>query len=171
MILSFDVFKDPIKQNFFENYAAKWIRSLPEVEEFQHLSKKSLVLTQEGAIQEIAEFSRLGARSKAKTIDFTFLVHSIRFYISHKCIRENGGSQDNQYRDLELFLEHARSSRSQIKGEKRYFLALCDGEYFDFPSKGNGETRLEALQRIHVDHVFVMRIYIIGSFLGNLKKN
>ena len=162
--------KDPIKQNFFENYAAKWIRGLSGVEDFKHLSKKSLVLTQEGAVQEMSEFSRSGARTKAKSIDFTFWVHSIHFYVSHKCIRESGGSQDNQYRDLELFLEHARSSRPQIQGERRYFLAFCDGEYFDFPSKGNGETRLEALRRIHVEHVFVMRTWELGLFLSSLKE-
>ena len=50
-----------------------------------------------------------------------------KFYVSHKFTMMDGGAQDNQYQDLKQFLECAHANVDPHV----FFLAVCDGAYYD----------------------------------------
>lgn len=75
--------------------------------------------------------------NRSKSIDFELFVDGTRFLISHKYTENEGGAQDNQYTDVHLFLQEAKS----LKEAHTVCIAVVDGDYY----KRNG--RLQFLQK------------------------
>ena len=50
----------------------------------------------------------------------------LKFYATHKYTNEPGGSQDNQYKDVQQFHEESRSCLNSDV----YFLSITDGAYY-----------------------------------------
>lgn len=78
-------------------------------------------------------------KNLSKSIDFDLVFNGKRFLISHKYTENEGGSQDNQYTDVQLFLKEAQG----VKDAKTYAIAVVDGEYYQRYS------RLEFLQKLY----------------------
>lgn len=109
-ILSDDMFasffaKDPIKQNYTEKIAEDLLG-------VKHLPNNGISFSKEG------ELCKGCFSDNSKSVDFV----RNNTYITQKYTRGNGGSQDNQYRDVIQFLTY---------GSKRYKVAAyVDGSYY-----------------------------------------
>ena len=66
------------------------------------------------------------AKNLAKSVDFDLVVDSKRFVISHKYTDSEGGSQDNQFTDVQLFLQECKG----WKESNTFAIAVVDGEYY-----------------------------------------
>lgn len=155
--------KDPIKQNICQKLAAKYITSLDFVENFQSLpagGKKALYLVN----GKLFSGKELGRRAKdTKSIDFSWKIGERTFYATHKYTGISGGSQDNQYNDVQTFLKNARDCND----ENVIFLAICDGDYYLKKDSSTGDaTKIKRLQRLtDRQTAFVVNINNIKSFL------
>ena len=120
------ILKSPTKQNYQENTAKKYIlQNYPEFKDFKILPKnstKSLYI----ANGLIIDKNNLSTNNHTKSIDFQWKYLKFNIYATHKYTKESGGAQDNQYKDIISFLEHAKQ---HTKGEN-LFVAICDGEYY-----------------------------------------
>ena len=97
--------KDPMKQNYTEKIAEQLLQ-------VKHLPNISMSFTKEG------ELCPHPAAENSKTVDFI----KDGVYITQKYTRGQGGSQDNQYRDVIQFLTY---------GSKNYKVAAyVDGSYY-----------------------------------------
>ena len=137
--------KDPAKQNLYQNLASKYISSLDIVENFKVLpagGKDAVYLTN----GKILKGNLLKNQSKdIKSIDFMWNCKNITFYASHKYTEMNGGAQDNQYKDIQDFLNHSRDCNEK----NTIFLAICDGDYYlQKDSKTGDETKIKRLERL-----------------------
>lgn len=157
--------KDPGKQKIHENIAAKFIKKINGVSNFKQLPTGATLLLGGGLISK-KEVVKLGARGKAKTIDFEWRVGNNHIVASHKYTKEGGGAQDNQYKDLQDFINEA--NRSNLKNT--YFLAIADGEYYKTKDTGAGVTKLDFLKGLaNRRNVHAMSINELGSWLEQLK--
>jgi len=161
--------KDPAKQNLYQNIASKYINSLEIVKNFQVLpagGDNAIYLTN----GKILKGSSLKNQSKdIKSIDFVWNCKNLTVYTSHKYTEISGGAQDNQYKDIQDFLNHARDCNER----NVIFLAICDGDYYlQKDSKTDDETKIKRLQRLTDNKTsFVLRINELNSFLNNLNQN
>lgn len=97
--------KDPMKQNYTEKIAEQLLQ-------VKHLPNTGISFTKEG------ELCPHPAAGNSKTVDFI----KDGVYITQKYTRGQGGSQDNQYRDVIQFLTY---------GSKKYKVAAyIDGSYY-----------------------------------------
>ena len=135
--------KDPLKQSLHEDLAAKHIENeLPLVRGFQQLPTRgeNALYVQDG---EIVSGADLEGEFKGKSLDFTWHYacegHRLDVYAMHKHTKAEGGSQDNQYTDLKLFLEAASSNTNK----DNLFIAICDGPYYQ--RTVNSSTRIDTL--------------------------
>lgn len=159
--------KDPAKQNFYQNKAAEYIKSMNNVKNFEVLptngdNAKYIV---NGNILEGKNLKN--KNQEAKSIDFYFESGKHKIYASHKYTKNEGGAQDNQYKDVQAFLNNSRYNN--LKDTK--FIAICDGDYYQNKnSKSGDDTRIEQLQRLTDNkNVFVTDIDGLDSVLKNLE--
>lgn len=157
--------KDPAKQNLYQNIASKYINSLDIIENFKVLpsgGKDAIYLTN----GKILKGNLLKNQSKdIKSIDFMWHSKGYTFYASHKYTEISGGAQDNQYKDVQDFLNHSRDCNE----EKTIFLAICDGDYYlQKDSQTGDKTKIKRLQRLTDSKTsFVLNINEIKNFLEN----
>jgi autotransporter adhesin len=157
--------KDPAKQNLYQNLASKYISSLDIVENFKVLpagGKDAIYLTN----GKILKGDLLKNQSKdIKSIDFIWNSKGFTFYASHKYTEMNGGAQDNQYKDIQDFLNHSRDCNEK----STIFLAICDGDYYlQKDSKTGDETKIKRLQRLTDNKTsFALNINELKIFLEN----
>lgn len=164
--------KDPAKQNLYQNLASKYISSLNIVENFMVLpsgGKDAIYLTN----GKILKGDFLKNQSKdIKSIDFMWKCNEFTFYASHKYTEMNGGAQDNQYKDIQDFLNHVRDCNEK----NTIFLAICDGDYYlQKDTKTGDDTKIKRLQRLTDNKTsFVLNINKLNdfliSFIDNYKK-
>jgi len=153
---------DPGRQNLYQKCAANYIKKLPNVNNFETLPQdgnKAKYLI-EGKLFSGKDLNN--ASKNTKSIDFTWKVGSYSFYASHKYTKDSGGSQDNQYIDIQNFLKQARDNNYG----KCVFLAICDGKYYlKKDSQTNSETKIERLKKLTCQNSFVLTIEELEEFL------
>jgi len=78
----------------------------------------------------------------------------------------NGGAQDNQYKDIQDFLNHSRDCNEK----NTIFLAICDGNYYlQKDSKTGDESKIKRLQRLTDNKTsFVLNINELVELLKNI---
>ena len=130
--------KDPKKQNIHEKTASSIIQEIPDIQKFKNLPNNSLYLVSGGVMDK--KEKQKGFNTETKTIDFQWEYKGSRFYASHKYTKESGGSQDNQYKNLESFIKEANQSTKT--GE--YFIAIADGEYYQ--KTRDGKKKIDLLK-------------------------
>lgn len=124
--------KDPGKQTFHQRHAAKWLQVIPFVENFQELPSGG-----KGAYYILKGSIIKGGIKKLKTdeiipksIDFgweyRFKEKKLQFYATHKHTKISGGSQDNQYRDVQEFHMQAK----ECNDKNCCLLSITDGAYY-----------------------------------------
>lgn len=124
--------KDPGKQTFHQHFAAQWLTLLPFVEEFQELPSggNNALYVYKGKIVEGKDKKKFDDKVIPKSIDFSwkyrFKDKTLNFYATHKHTKLSGGSQDNQYRDVQDFHLQAK----QCIDTNLCFLSITDGPYY-----------------------------------------
>ncbi len=156
--------KDPGKQQIHEKIAANFIKKLSSVKNFEQLPHGALSILSGGVLPK-KELSRMGARGKAKTIDFSWNTKGTQIYSSHKYTKEGGGAQDNQYSDLQEFINEA--NRSNLPNT--FFLAIADGDYYNTRDANANMTKIEFLKNLaNRRNVFAMQIHELSEWLSKL---
>ncbi len=161
--------KDPAKQNLYQTLASKYINDLNLVQNFEVLPSggKNAIYLSGGKILK-GLFLKNQAKD-IKSIDFKWLLGDTIFYASHKYTEVDGGAQDNQYKDIQDFLNHSRDCNEK----NTIFLAICDGDYYlQKDSKTVDKTRIARLTRLADNRTsFVLNINELGEFLQNFHSN
>lgn len=152
---------DPIRQNVFEKIAAEHIESMTGISSFKKYGTNDLFIVA-GALKEKKELK--GMRPESKSIDFSWKYDRRNFYASHKYTNESGGAQDNQYRDVQRFIEDANKI-----GGRDIFVAIVDGEYYNTWDSQAEMTRRKRLEQMaNQNNVFVKSIDELEEFLSGL---
>ena len=166
--------KDPGRQNFHENTAAEALKSFAILYDFKLLPKGGLnaKVVNSGMLVSLEESKQ--STSNPKTIDFEWKIKTntgkiIFCYASHKYTKDNGGSQDNQYKDLKNFMENAR----QNKSDNKMFFAICDGQYYQTKNKTTGRTKIEELNMDYAreNKLIAITIQNIYEYLEDIINN
>lgn len=116
---------EPRRQRIHERIAAQWIEELDDVQGFQQLpskGNKAWYVTGDGELRQ--GFTR---RRPSKSLDFSWLTGSWRIYASHKYTREEGGNQDNQFREVASLLRNFQQGRAD---DNIILVAIVDGPYY-----------------------------------------
>lgn len=79
----------------------------------------------------------------SKSVDFMVEVEGTKFYICHKYTKQEGGSQDNQYADIQSVMLQGRGC------QKGHVIAVCDGEYYT-PERMAHLNKHFTTKRVHV---------------------
>lgn len=162
--------KDPFKQSIHEKTAAKFIADNPHVKNFKKLpaSGANSIFLHDSKIISKKEHDDL--RLTSKSIDFYWEVKvnstTMKFYASHKYTNEGGGTQDHQFHELQRFME----SSSEVREEHTYFLALCDGDFYQTPyKKETGGTRLDYLKQFSKGRNVAISLNELDKFIAKQK--
>ncbi len=134
---------NPNRQNIYENIAARFIKDIDGVSEFEMLPTDRLVVV-DGALIKKNDLRRAGGQAKAKTVDFKWQYAGLAFYASHKYTKETGGSQDNQYKDLQFFIAQCNPTILQ----NTHFIAIADGAYYQGRDGQAGVSRIDRLKQL-----------------------
>ena len=132
--------KDPIRQNFYENLFLEWFTEIEGVRRPIQLGGNELRLF-EGEILNQNDVRTRNVNPPCKSIDFSFEHNGNMFYVYHKYAKEAGGHQDNQYQDLQCFIEEA----NKVNIPHTFFLAIADGNFW---STRNGRANMTKMQRL-----------------------
>lgn len=124
--------KDPGKQTFHQHLAAKWLSQLPFVQNFQELPAggKDALYIHKGIIIRGETKKNKTDEVIPKSIDFSWKYQYkdkvLQFYATHKHTKTSGGSQDNQYRDVQEFHIQAK----ECKDSNYCLVSITDGPYY-----------------------------------------
>ncbi len=114
---------EPRRQSFHEGIAAQWLEELDEIQNFQTLpksGKRAYYITSDGEV-------RRGMKpAPSKSLDFTWVTGSTRFYAAHKYTKEGGGNQDSQFNEMRLLLEHFMKGMAT----NTVLIVIVDGAYY-----------------------------------------
>lgn len=142
----FAFIKDPIKQSFHQGLAANYISKIKGVVNFRQLNSKdsgSLYVIN-GMVVDHEQFNNSSVSVKSIDFEWDYINGNgelIRCYASHKYTNEAGGAQDNQYKDLQSFMDNAKSHRN-----KMYFYGIADGDYYLANNK-DGINKIQLMNR------------------------
>ena len=156
--------KNPNKQNFYERAAGFFIKNIDGITDFELLPTNSLGVFS-GAVMSKSELKERGGYAQAKTIDFRWRYRGFQFYAGHKYTKQEGGSQGNQYKDLQRFITEALPcSLSNVR-----FLAIADGEFYNGANGQAGMSRIEHLKSLASNgRVFACTINDIEELLPQI---
>lgn len=121
--------KDPGKQTFHQHYAAQWLSKLPFIEHFDEPAsggKNALYVVNGAIIVGANKEEQKTGKSIDFTWEYTFKGKALYFYATHKHTKVAGGSQDNQYKDVQQFHEQSKSCMKQ----NICLLSITDGPYY-----------------------------------------
>jgi hypothetical protein len=141
---------EPKRQTLHQTVACNYIRALPGVSEFQLLpSGGDDAKYVHGGLVVAGKEMNQNTSSHTKSIDFqwvytNFFGDRIDCFATHKFTKEGGGSQDNQFSDIQGFLKQAQSHSG-----KKFFFAICDGDYYRMPYK-QSLTRVDYLNANYI---------------------
>lgn len=141
---------DIIKQNFYELKTLDYLKQKNyKIVKMAGNGKGSLYLCNGNILTK-------KTNNSTKSFDFKLTNDNSLTYITHKYINESGGSQDNQFNDIKLFLMEANkfaiSSNNQLFPSKINFMAIVDGDYFT-KNKLNILKSYNFKNQIKVNHI------------------
>lgn len=126
------------------------IQNMEGVKNFQKLPNHSTYVCNGSVIQR----KELKIYPAAKTIDFKWEYKDYTIFASHKYTKDSGGSQDNQYKDLQEFIKQSRDT----KLPKTIFIAIADGDYYMSENGRAGTTKMEHLASLCTLKVMACRM-------------
>ena len=144
--------KDPQKQSFHENLGLHSMEKAGLKVRGEPKSGRSAIYIHNGQI-------KTGLIKKPdpriKSVDCTCERGGWRDYILQKWIAESGGAQDNQYSDIQGFVEQGNAYAVRVKDDVR-IIALVDGPYFTNQKIDELRTNISPG---NADRVMVMSTY------------
>ena len=129
---------DPIRQNVHEKTAIRHIDAIHGVTGFRKYGTNEMFIVNGGIV---AKNDLRGMRPSCKSLDFTWQYGGRTFYAYHKYTKTGGGHQDNQYKDLQDFINAANQSQDRDV----VFVAIADGGYYDTLNGHAGVSKLRRL--------------------------
>lgn len=151
--LYFSFIKNPVKQNCCENVQKSYLHRYNILVE----KPKKEIRLYNGDFIVGRKVPKLNA---TKSVDFEYKINGKIMYINAKYIKQNGGSQDNQCRELIKFNDEAQLILDNDKYKNKYiFICLVEGAYFT-------QTKIKNMKkciRRHGDFIkiFTTREYIL----------
>jgi hypothetical protein len=126
--------KEPSRQSFHETLAFNYLKALPGVINPQCLPSggPGSKYVNGGTVLTFEQIEGVAGRSKSIDFEWTLARPNgtqVSCYATHKHTKEAGGSQDNQFKDVQSFLKEVKSQTSS----RFFFFAICDGAYYDRP--------------------------------------
>jgi hypothetical protein len=157
--------KDPVTQNCYERFCIEYItmHAPGKCEKLKSNSRKTSLYLYKGKVYLYNELPD-EAKGHVKSIDIKVTYKDYTIYISNKHTRKDGGAQNNQWHDLDVFGEHACMSTE----DKVILIALADGEYYT-KRKKNGRTKLDLLNDRANEHFCAMTTTEFCSWLLELR--
>lgn len=169
-MFAFHFAKDPAKQNLFETAAGNYIRKIKCVSNYKKLPSSGPKATYvvKGGVINGKERKKLVIKTDAKSIDFSWECGDKKFYTLHKYTRQSGGAQDNQYKDIQDFIENANHSHD----DKHFFIAIADGTYFNTRNGQANVSKIENLKKISNNNmgVYAVKISELDELLKSICK-
>lgn len=156
-LFSLQFLRDPVRQNIYETNAYEYLINLPGVNKDLCINypNNRMIFVNKGKLTHVRP-------TRCKSIDFRIVLENgTILFISHKYINENGGAQDNQFHDVHSFIDSATRRDNDREKTNIYYIAICDGHYFNTISKRSGGiTRLEYLKSMSKrdNHVWISSI-------------
>lgn len=137
--------KEPGRQSFHQHRAFEYLSVMSGVQDAKQLPSRGpgskyvasgVVLTHEQYKDTAGE---------TKSIDFEWRIQRpdgspVVCYATHKFTKDAGGSQDNQFKDVQGFLAASKLCLSR----NTFFFAICDGRYYESPYHDH-PTRIDYL--------------------------
>ncbi len=138
--------KDALKQNKTEKLSVNIIKPLLE-EVFDHVSFEVLGKSSKVVVEGIVLDYDKSILTRCKTVDFVGQIRSgdseYNLIATHKYTKSCGGSQDNQFKDVELFLDACSPAFNR---KHDIFLSILDGPYYTDYAYKSYNNRLEYLR-------------------------
>lgn len=159
--------KNPNKQRLHEKLAAKFIESMPSVQNFIDLGNNAKGLIH-GGVLSVKELKETGASPMTKTIDFEWKYKNFQFYACHKhTTAKSGGAQDNAYQEIQKFIEEANKSNLP----NTFFVAIADGEFYGYKNGKANVLRIKRLKELANDrNVFACTINELEGLMKKIAK-
>ena len=134
---------NPIKQNIAEKLQLKFIQEhlSPEYKKLPSKGKDSIYFINGKLVHKKEE------NQKVKSADF--YNSQLDTYVFAKYTHEEGGSQDNQYSDVVMFIEGV-DKYLECYPCKTQFLILTDGEYYTLERIQSLSSVVKHKENIHV---------------------
>ncbi len=118
--------KDPQKQSFHENLGLRSMQDFGLEVRGEPKSGTNAIYIHNGRVKTGLQKK---PEARIKSVDCTCLREGWKDYILQKWIAESGGAQDNQYSDIQGFVEQGYQYAVRVKDNVR-IIALVDGPYF-----------------------------------------
>ncbi len=147
--------KDPGKQSLHEKAAALWVAALPGISNFDNLPSDGPV-AQYILGGRVVSGEAMVSADTPKSVDFRWEISLdglpvLTYYASHKFTQDDGGAQENQFRDLLAFAKEA--SQLRIDNGTRV-LCLADGPFYARARRRSGVCRMKELQEAMAPSAF-----------------
>jgi len=113
--------KDPIKQNLAENIQLEVLQNITNVKKLIQHGKKSIRLYDGDIITKSNKVS-------TKSLDFYDEDNETYYYC--KYTKDEGGAQDNQFRDVVIFIQECNKYCEKNNNSVK-FIALLNGNYYN----------------------------------------
>lgn len=122
--------KEPNRQTMHQKRAADYINNLNNVSDFTSLVSggDGSKYVHGGIVLPYSQIKESNTHTKSIDFEWGYTNNNnilTRCYATHKYTKENGGSQDNQFKDVQQFLSNSISHAG-----RDYFYAICDGAYY-----------------------------------------
>ena len=163
--------KNPGRQSSHQSIFAAWLHGLPKslVQGAKALPSRgpgSLYVSQ-GKVVSYATHHERPEGANAKSIDFVWTSGGYTIYATHKFTGQEGGAQDNQYHDIQRFLQEARHNTQQHER----FIAVCDGPYYQGTAPENRQlSRIAYLQATCSRNTMALPSSALVGWLQSLPK-
>ena len=139
LVASFFV-KNPGRTNFHEKVVAEYLGVLPGFRKLPAQGDNAIHLSPKGNIGNKKKLSVHGGTNLSRALDFAWRHGDKTVYASHKYTAQEGGAQDNQYKEQQNLLSRAALN----KDPDIVVVAMCDGEYYT-------PKRFEALRNLGLE--------------------
>ena len=149
------------RQNIHERAAAAYIAALAHVAQFRKLPSSGLNARYINGDGQIVTGEQLaGARHPSKSIDFQWQTGAVTCYAAQKYTREGGGTQDNQFNEIQSLL---RNFLQRINNGVALFI-LVDGPYYNAARL----AQLQGLVRMQNPRSYVSSVNALLPILADI---
>lgn len=151
--------RDPIRQNIHEKTMMGFLHGIKVISNLKKLHTNELYII---GGDVIAKKAMGKMKPNCKSIDFYWECKGKKFYAYHKYTKASGGHQDNQYKDLKMFIEEA----NRVGNSNQIFIAIADGEFYNTMDGKAKVTKIQRLKELaNEKNVFAMKSTELVEYL------
>lgn len=139
--------KDPKKQNFYECMQIEYIKNILGCYDVKKLTNILYF--------DYDSITNFKTNTSTKSIDFISNRYELLFTAKH--IQENGGAQDNQFRDLIIFINTYSNIKNWLNYKNYKLIIVISGNYFNTKIVSN------ILENINNSNILILNLNDINS--------